>query len=271
MLDLTIIGAGPAGFSAAIHAKRFNIKFKIVDKGAPGGQIRSAYRIDNYPGMKSISGKELSQSFISQAASLGIQVEKYLVKKISNQEDHVKVETDKEPLISKAVIFAIGLEPIRVSTEISEKFGQIYYYPVADEIDHSNKSVLIIGGGDAAFDEALSFSHKARNVTIAMRSDKPRAHAGLIKEAGGRKNISILNNMSDEKTTDVTADVVVACIGKTQNLNLLDSTLRDTRYEIRNTVLMAGDIKHPNIRHVAAAVGDGVTAVEEYENNLKDR
>lgn len=258
--DLIIIGAGPAGISAAIHAKRFDFNFSILEKGIPGGQARAANLIENYPGMPAIPGTVLMDKFVSQLVSLGISIEKNTINKISKENDNYLLTGDNINYTARSVILATGLEPIRLNLKLE---NEIYYYPDPSTIDHEGKSVLIIGSGDAAFDEAISFSKKSASVTITIRGDSPKANKRLI-ELVKRSQIKVKTNIDESELLKTKADLIVACIGKRQNLDILDKSLQITIYDLRFTgIQLVGDILHPDIRHIAPAVGDGVCAVEK--------
>ncbi|MBI2974672.1 MAG: NAD(P)/FAD-dependent oxidoreductase, partial [Deltaproteobacteria bacterium] len=178
LYDLAIIGAGPAGISAAIHAKRFGLNFVLLEKGAAGGQARAANLIENFPGFPGgISGQRLVDNFLSHLAGAGIEIIKCEVKKVCSNEGVLTVTGGESIFQAKAVIVATGLTPILLS---EPPWMNVHYYPVPSEIIHKGKNVLIIGGGDAAFDEAVSFSKRAASVTIAMRSQKPSALQKLV-------------------------------------------------------------------------------------------
>lgn len=255
--DLIIIGAGPAGLSAAIHAARFGLRFALFEKSHPGGQARSANWITNYPGFPNgISGRDLMGLFVKQAEEAGVRFEKCEVKRVSVREDSfiLSLSKDAEPLCSKFVILATGLEPVRLP------YIDARYYPYPNDVPHEGKDVLVIGGGDSAFDEAISFSKKAAHVTIAIRSDKPRAWSSLVRQAV-EAGIEIKAGLSEGEISKLKADITVACCGKRPNLDMLDSVLRDTLHASRGAHL-AGDIAHPEIRHIGCAVGDGIEVVE---------
>jgi thioredoxin reductase len=260
LYDLAIIGAGPAGISAAIHAKRFGLNFVLLEKGEPGGQARAANLIENFPGYpEGISGRRLMDNFLSHAICAGAEIIKFEVKNICPDEGVLAVKGDENIFQAKAAIVATGLAPIFLS---ESPWMNVYYYPVPDKIIHEGKDVLIVGGGDAAFDEAISFAKKAASVTIAMRSQKPKALQKLVDKAV-QSGAIVKTGMSDKEIAKLNADVVVACIGKTLDLRLIDSPLLDAGNRRPNNLHFCGDIAHPDIRHIAAAVGDGVTAVEK--------
>jgi thioredoxin reductase len=291
MFDLVIIGAGPAGISAAIHAKRFDLNCVVLERGAVGGQARAANWITNYPGFPNgISGRELTGLFARQAEAAGVRIERCEVTRVSLRgvchsrprlkpsgvipafagtggnpvrsrdlrfcgDDIFNVATSHGIFESHLLILATGLEPIQLP------YIDAIYYPVPDDIPHEGKSVLVIGGGDSAFDEALSFSKKAASVTIAMRGDRPRAPEGLVRRAN-EAGIKIAAGMTGHDIARFEADITVACCGKRRNKDLLDDVLLTTDDQRPANLQLAGDIAHPNVRHIAVAAGDGIRAVE---------
>ena len=254
MLDLAIIGAGPAGLAAAIHAKRLGLNFVVLERSRPGGQALAAWRIDNFPGEPSISGADLMQRFVSHATKLGIDIKKAGAKKISkNKGGGYLVLTDRNEFLSRSVVLATGLEPIKIPMEA-------HYYPIPYLLPHRGKSVLIIGGGDSAFDEAISFSKNAKRVTIAMRGPVPKALPSLVTMAISR-GVKIKAGLSDVEVFKLDSDIVIACVGKRPNLDILGIQITNHKSQTTNLKL-AGDILHPEVRHIAVATGDGIKAVE---------
>jgi len=265
MFDLVIIGAGPAGLSAAIHAKRLGLNFTIIERGTPGGQATVAWKIENFPGDLSISGAKLMDRFLSHVNELEIKIQRTEAESVSFKDGLYLVRTDQEDISSNALILATGLEPVRISRP------DAHYYPDPNSLRHEGRTVLVIGGGDSAFDEAISFSAKAKKVTIAMRGAGPKATPGLVTEAI-KRGIEIKCGLNENELAKLDADIIVACIGKRRDLNILDDPLQITNHKSQITAIqLAGDILHPNIRHIAVALGDGITAVETvYENNIKN-
>ena len=260
MYDLIIIGAGPAGLSAAIHAKRFKLNFIVLERGMPGGQARVAHRIDNYPGFPNgVSGQELMDRFIEQAGSLGVEIIKCEAREVLETGGSfiIKTVTGGE-FCSRAVLAATGLVPKKLSIE------RALYYPDPSSVSHAGKNILIIGGGDAAFDQAIAFSKMAGKVVIAMRSDKPCCTNRLYDEATS-SGVDILTKIElEEAKRGLKPDILIVDIGKTPDFSI---------FKCKN-IFFAGDIAHPGVRHVAVAVGNGVTAVEEIIKNegyFKDR
>jgi thioredoxin reductase (NADPH) len=262
IFDLIIIGAGPAGLSAAIHAKRFDLNCVVLERNSVGGQARAANWIENYPGFPGgISGRDLMSRFARQAETAGAKIKKCSVTRVGKKPDGAfELITSTGMLDSKTVIIATGLEAERWMMDDGQRM--IYYYPVPDEIEHEGKNVLVIGGGDAAFDEAISFSNKASSITIAMRGNSPKALPSLVKRARSA-GVCMVTGANEKDIAKMPADIIVACCGKRRNLDMIDKSLLVPSHRSLDTLQLAGDIAHPDIRHIAAAAGDGIKAVEK--------
>jgi len=233
-IDFLIIGGGPAGIAAAIQAARLGLSTTLIEKDRLGGQANAAPWIENYPGFpEGITGKELMTYFERQ-------LKKWPVKVIF---DDAK---DIESYDAKSVLLAVGLTP-----KLAGIPGEIPYGD-PDRIDHSGKDVLVIGGGDSAFDLAWSFAKKARGVTIGMRDGTPRALPKLVDRAisGG---VTIKTNW---RPSDASYEVIISCIGKEASHPLLEKTKKAPG------LFLAGDICHSADRHIAIAAGDGVAAAQ---------
>jgi thioredoxin reductase (NADPH) len=250
--DLIIIGAGPAGLSAAIHAKRFGLNFLLLEKGVPGGQARAANLIENYPGLPLISGGALMDRFLSQMASLGIDITKTEIKNVSKNNDKFILKGNGSDFFARSVILATGLKPINLNLKFEKS---VHYYPDPLSLGHDGRDVLVVGGGDSAFDEAISFAVRAKSVTIAIRGVKPKATSRLVERAMSR-GVKVKTGINEAELVKTNADIIVACCGKQQDLSILDRSLQVTQLQI------IGDLLHPDIRYIAAATGDGVCAVE---------
>lgn len=284
--DVIIIGAGPAGLMAAMQAKRQGLLLEIFEKNKPGGQALAANLIENFPGYPdAIRGPELMQRFVDQVNAHGIKIEREEVLDISKRDEGFIVRTKKGVYGALAVIVASGLNPRRLGIP-GEKdlIGKLVFaYENPDELPCHGKSVLIIGSGDAAFDQGLNFSRLASDVAIAMRGDKPRCaplllerakHAKIeiltgydaksMKEAAGRVHIEFANGEGFE------ADLVDVCIGKERTLDFVSAELLDPNVP---GVFWAGDCHRDLDRHISIACGDGTAAAmdaAEYVKQAKD-
>ena len=178
MYDITIIGAGPAGISASLYAKRANLNVLVLYYGE--SNIEKANKIDNYYGFENgIEGKKLFEDGISQAKNLGVDVKKIEVVGIENLGEKFKVKTVSEDIETKAVIIATGNRKIKPDILGIEEFeGKgISYCAICDAFFYRNKRVVVIGNGPFAVNEAEELSRVASNVTILTNGlEKPNCN-----------------------------------------------------------------------------------------------
>ena len=167
MIDIIIVGAGPAGISAGLYAKRANNNVLILYSGE--SNIEKAEKIDNYYGFENgISGKELYNNGIKQAQNIGIKVKNEEVLHIEQEENLFKVTTSENFYISKSVIIATGNKKLRPNIKgIKEFEGKgVSYCAICDGFFYRNKNVVVIGNGEFAINEASILKKIVNNVTI---------------------------------------------------------------------------------------------------------
>jgi thioredoxin reductase (NADPH) len=291
-LDLAVVGAGPGGLAAAIQARRENLMLAMLDPGRPGGQARAAERIENYPGFPGgIPGSELMRRFVAQARQLQLSALPVRVLSVSAAGEgglRLDLEGIAQPLSARVVILAPGCAPRRLEIEPGPG-AEIVCHQVDQIPVVRGRRILVVGGGEAAFDQALLASRLgAATVTLAMRGDAPRAIEILVRRAETR-GIEILAGttvcgISDESVEEtgarrvtlsrrgdrfhLPADAVVVCIGKVPRFpDLPPGALSDGRPAVDKLgrtpvegLYMVGDIHRGPYRQVAIAVGDGVAA-----------
>ena len=168
MYELIIIGAGPAGFGASIYASRYKINHIIIGKEF-GGQIVKTSRIENWPGVESISGPELVGKFSKQAKKLGAEIVQDEVRKISKQENFFDVETvGGEKYQAKNIILALGMKPRKLNVLGEDEFvGKgVSYCAICDAMFFRNKDVAVVGGGDSAAKAAIHLGEFSSKVNI---------------------------------------------------------------------------------------------------------
>jgi len=266
-IDFLIIGGGPAGISAAIQASRLGLKAVIIEKNRLGGQANAAPWIENYPGFSDgIAGSDLMDSFTKQLRKWNAEIIYDVVVDIEKNAKNFIVCTSLRRYESRSVLLALGLLPklLGIKREI----------PYADPFvtEHRNKSVVVIGGGDAAFDLATAFAKKARSVRIVMRSEKPRALPRLVERAVE----SGVRIETDHTISDIKADIVVSCIGKEPCHPLLEKLFdKFGVFELKPGMapnipglFLAGDLCRGDDRHIAIAAGDGLTATQLVSRHL---
>ena len=217
MFDVTIIGAGPAGISASLYAKRANLNVLVLYYGE--SNLEQASKIDNYYGFKEgIGGKELFFSGIEQAKNLGVQVENLEVLGIESQEDIFCIKTEKENFETKTVIIATGNRKLKPNINgIKEFEGRgVSYCAICDAFFYRNKNVVVIGNGKFAVNEATELSHVAGSVTILTNGqEKPECefdvNTNKIEAITGEEKVS---KVKFENGGSIEVDGVFVALGE---------------------------------------------------------
>ena len=190
MYDIIIVGAGPAGLTAAIYALRAKKKVLIFEAKSYGGQITTAALVENYPGFESISGFDLATNLYNQVLKLGGEVKFETVLKI--EEGNV-VTTKKGEYTAKAIILATGADKKKLNIEKEDRFAGngISYCATCDGNFYKGKVVAVVGGGNAALEDALYLSNIASKVYLIHRRDSFRADQ-YVKELEEKGNVEFV-------------------------------------------------------------------------------
>jgi thioredoxin reductase (NADPH) len=298
--DTAIIGAGPAGLTAAIYAARSARRVLVLEAVAPGGQAAMTERIDNYPGFPGgISGYDLTQHFYRQAELMGA---RFLLEKVHGLAagDTVKLlKTDTQSIETKTALIATGARQRRIGAPGEEIFiGRgVSYCAVCDGAFFKNKEIAVIGGGNAAVEEALYLTRFARQVTVIHRRNEFRAGRAALTEARAAANLSFLTPwlvkeirgrerveellLQQAETGDcrtLAVSGVFIYVGVEPRLDFSVPGLeRDSGGYIMTDELLrtnidgvfaAGDARATPLRQVATAVGDGALAAVAIERRL---
>ncbi|HOE06354.1 MAG TPA: thioredoxin-disulfide reductase [Bacilli bacterium] len=293
MFDVLIIGAGPAGMTAAIYAARGNLKVGIIEQGAPGGAMVNTSVIENYPGFKKIEGTSLALEMFEQVNDLGVEYFGYSVIDIEKNEDIFKVTVEglAEKLESKALVIATGTKNkhLNIPGEETYKGKGISWCAICDGSFYKNKPVAVIGGGNSALEEALYLADIASKVYVIHRRDEFRGAEILVSKLKVRDNVEFIlntipleflgeenlkqiklqNKLSSEVFT-IDVDGCFEYVGQ-QPANQLISKLEitdergyvmvDKNFETSIKGLYAcGDIVAKEIRQIATAINDGAIA-----------
>ena len=297
MYDLIIIGAGPAGFTAAIYAVRREMKVMIISKDM-GGQMVWASEIENYPGYKNIQSTELIMKMQEQVSSLGVEIKTDEVKEIKKNEDgSFQLFTNKEQYEAQTIIVAMGLTPRRLAIKGEEEFSGkgISYCANCDGPFFKGKTVAVVGGGNAALDAAEVMSKIASKVYLIHRRQEFRGFESLVNEVKQKENIELLldselkeisgenkvasikvfNNKTEEEK-DIDVDGVFIEIGRIANTDLVANLVeRNERNEIlidelgktkTSGIFAAGDVTQILFKQITIATGQGtVAALSAYQ------
>ena len=204
MLDLAIVGGGPAGLTAGLYATRGGLKNVIMfEKGIPGGQIVNSSEIENYPGVAEIkSGMELMEPWPKQAMRFGLVHDMSEVKTISKSGEFFKIVLeDKKEHIAKSVIVCTGSTPKRAGVEGEDEFfGRgVSTCATCDGFFYKDKEVALLGGGDTALEEALHLANICSKVYIIHRRENFRAAPNTVKRVKNSDKIELILNSTVKK------------------------------------------------------------------------
>ena len=194
MYDTIIIGAGPAGMTAALYAARSNLKVGLLERGIPGGQMNNTSDIENYPGYANISGPELAEKMFEPLENLGVEHLFGSVEKIEDQGAIKKVFTEDEVFETKTLIIATGAFHRHLGVPGEEELNSrgVSYCAVCDGAFFRDEDLLVVGGGDSAVEEAIFLTRFAKTVTIVHRRDELRAQKLLQERAFANEKIHFI-------------------------------------------------------------------------------
>ena len=298
--DVLIIGAGPAGLTAAIYLARNNVNVALIEAKTPGGKISEQSKIENYPGFNSVSGAELSISMFSQARENGA---KFIIGKvisIENKDELIKLIKLENGLLleSKYLIIATGMQNIIPKEVINiEKFNNkgVSYCVVCDGPLFKDKVCGIIGGGNSAFEEGNYLSSIAKEVHIFVR-DKIIAEQRLVDNVEKQNNIFIHRNaqvlklngtsLLDSADVNIEGNIVnipikglFPYIGFKPAIDFIDQNL--LKLDKKNFIVVdenmetnvpnifaVGDIISKSIRQITTATSDGTIAAKIINNRI---
>lgn len=189
-----IIGAGPAGMTAAIYLKRANIEFKIVDKYAPGGKMNITAIVDNYPGYFDIPGPDLAFKMYEQLKGMGIDIGYADVKNITKVDEEFIIESDEGKEYAKAVIIATGTKERKLKIPGEGKYTNkgVSYCAVCDAALYKGQEIAIIGGGNSALEEAAFTAGIVDKIYLIHRRQEFRAEDLIVEEVKETKNIELV-------------------------------------------------------------------------------
>lgn len=207
MFDVIIVGAGPAGLTAALYAGRYCLKTVVFEKMMPGGQIILSPTIENYPGFpEGIKTEDLIANFVKQIEPLGVKIESEEILSIEkNSNNFFVVNTADNKYETKAVIIASGAKWKKLAVPGEEKLtGRgVSYCGTCDAPLFKNKEIIVVGGGDKAIEEAIYLSSYASKVTIIHRRQEFRAANIILEKAKKNQKINfVLDSIVEEIVGD---------------------------------------------------------------------
>lgn len=299
MYDIIIVGAGPAGLTAAIYARRANKKVLVLEANTYGGQIITTDKIENYPVNPGISGFDFATKLYNQTKDLGAEIKFEKVIEITEQE----VTTTKQKYQTKTIILATGADNRKLKLENEEKLtGKgISYCATCDGAFYKNKIVAVNGGGNTAIQDAIYLSDIAQKVYLIHRREEFKAEEVLLDKLNQKKNIEIILNTSitkingenklesieitnKEETKTLEIDALFIAVGQvpeTENFKKLIN-INEQGYVIANedcktnipNIFVAGDNRTKMLRQLVTATSDGAVAATnaiKYINNKEKK
>lgn len=293
IFDLIILGGGPAGLNAALYAKRGGVDVAIIDTSSVGGQPVNYLEIENYLGFPTIQGWELAEKFEQH-------IDKFNIQKFQNEEiqnvdltSTIKtVQTLKNKYLAKTIIIATGASPKKLGIRGEDEYiGKgVSYCAVCDGAFYKNKTVVVIGGGNAAVEEGIYLTKFAEKVYIMHRRDELRADKIIQERAfnnekiefifdsipleivGDSKKVNLIQykNVKTGEIKTLNVDGVFPYIGFSPNTEFFNAQLVQDEFgfirvdeNMRTSevgVFAAGDVRRTPLRQVITAVADGAIA-----------
>ena len=301
-IDLIIIGAGPAGLTAAIYAARAGIDTLVLEHAVIGGQVRLSYTIENYPGFNAIKGNELADRIEQQAVEAGAQIDEFdFIQSVSLSDDEKIVETGDYIYKPRAVIIATGAKPKKIPVPSESKYlGKgIHYCGVCDGASYRDEVIAVVGGGNAALEESMFLAKLAKKVILIRRYDYFKGEAKVLEAVEKTPNIEIMDNWDlvdgageevvdraiikhtqTQEVKEIPIKAVFGYIGTMPKTDLFkeDLQLTEVGYIPTNEnmetdlkgVYVAGDVREKYFRQITTAVADGTIAALKAEQYITE-
>lgn len=299
ILDVIIIGSGPAGMTAAIYAQRAKLETLLLEKELAGGQVVNTYEVDNYPGIPDISGFELSSKIREHVEKLGLNIKSESVLDIDVTGDIKTVTTSEGEYKTRTVLFATGAKWKKIGVKGEEELTGlgVSYCATCDGAFFRDRTVAVVGGGDVAVEDAIFLARMCKKVYLLHRRDELRAVKILqeklfqmdkveilwnteVLEIKGKNNveaIQTINNKTKEEK-ELAIDGFFVGIGTDPNSELLKDKVKcdDKGYILTKEtcetnvkgVFAIGDVRQKSLRQIITAAADGATAVYAAEKYI---
>lgn len=300
--DLAILGAGPAGICAAIYATRAKLNTIWLDKKfVQGGQIVDTYEVDNYPGLPGITGLDLGEAMAGHAEKLGMKPQREPVRSIEAEQGIKVIRTKKNAYRARAVIIACGATHRHLGIPGEEELSGmgVSYCATCDAAFFQDRTVVVVGGGNVAVEDAILLSRTCKKVYLVHRRDELRAEKILQESLFACKNVELIwdsiplsiegtdkvealkiQNKKTQEESFIETDGVFIAVGivpgteKFKDLVKLDEAGYIVAGEDGITsepgIFAAGDIRTKNLRQVVTAVADGANAVASVQRYLME-
>ncbi|HEM5686670.1 thioredoxin-disulfide reductase [Streptococcus suis] len=302
MYDTVVIGAGPAGMTAALYAGRSNLKVALLERGIYGGQMNNTAEIENYPGYDHISGLALAEKMFEPLEKFGVDHIFGTLVRIEEEGQIKKVITEDGVLETKTVVLAMGAKHrlLGIPGEDTYNSRGVSYCAVCDGAFFRGQKLLVVGGGDSAVEEALFLTQFAESVTIVHRRDQLRAQKVIQDRAFANEKINFIwdsvveeikgddlrvqsvriKNVKTEEVSELDFGGVFIYVGldpmtdSVADLGITDESgwiITDEKMATSKSGIYAiGDIRQNQLRQIATAVGNGAVAGQEVYNYITE-
>lgn len=301
MKDLIIIGAGPAGLTAALYAARSGLSVLVFEKSIYGGQVATTNEVENYPAIELISGADFSVNLYNQVIKQKVEVLFEEVRSVNFLGDEKEVFTQTGGYKAKTIIIANGVKRRKLNCKGEEEFSGrgVSYCATCDGAFFKNTDVVVVGGGNTALEDAIFLSNICKSVTILIRNEEIKGEKILFESVKRKSNVKFIYNSvvteigsdsnsvsfvkifdkisKEEKILNVSA--VFIAIGLMPNNNIFSEfiTLDENGYILSDEscktnipgVFVAGDTRKKSLRQIVTAESDGAMAATRALNFLK--
>jgi thioredoxin reductase (NADPH) len=302
--DIVILGAGPAGLTAAMYAARDKQTVVVLEKQFPGGYVAITEWVENYPGFfDGIMGADLSEKFYQHAVKFGALVRSGNATKIELDGEYkiVHVENREKPIRCKSLIITFGCEPKRLDVPGENKFyGRgVSFCATCDGSFYKEREVAVVGGGESALEEGMYLTKFASKVHVIHRRDQFRAskitaeraeanekmdfiYDSVVESINGETKVEslTLKNLKTGETSELKVDGLFIFIGQTAKTELVQGIVDTDEWgfiiadESTQTsvpgVYVAGDVRTKEYRQITTAVSDGTVAAKNAEKYIND-
>jgi thioredoxin reductase (NADPH) len=298
--DLVIVGAGPAGLSAAIYAQRARLNTVVLEQNYMcGGQVINTYEVDNYPGFPGISGFDLSEKFKEHADKLEATIIEAQVTGVELEENYKVIHTEDETYRTKALLIASGCHHKKLGVAGEEELAGmgVSYCATCDGSFFRNRTTCVVGGGDVAVEDAIFLARLCKKVYLIHRRDELRAAKSLqevvkslpnveivwdsiVETINGKEQVSsiLVENVKTKEKKELEVDGVFVAVGIEPEVKAFDGLVAqdDAGYLIAGEdgktsvdgIFVAGDVRTKPLRQIVTATADGANAITSVEKYL---
>lgn len=302
MFDIGIIGGGTAGLTAAVYGQRAGKKTIVLEAGNFGGQIVVSHKVENYPGIVSISGSEFSMNLMNQAKALGAVTESAQVVRVRTEGNHKVIETTGDSCTCRTVILATGLTHRRLGVKNEEKLvgAGVSYCATCDGMFFRGRDVAVIGGGNTGLQDAIFLSNYCNKVYLVHRRDTFRGEERLVNTLKEKENVEfilnatvkeivgqeyvegvILNDLVAGSTKELKVDGIFVAVGQIPKNDIFEDVVKlsGDGYILASEdcitscpgIFAAGDCRTKEIRQLTTAAADGAVAALAACNYIDER